>query len=188
MKILHRPVLTTILFGLISGLSFVPLEYALNPGVSGSNAICLILWLSAAGYAFLLGHWSRQKLPSIAYPILLLFLTVFLLDSIVAFFLLTPAVISWIRSGICFPQNGGIKLVVEALLWLAGAALVTAFTPGTVFGWALVSWFFFLLLALYFVIFENTTISAQNVYTLEVDPFEQARRRAEEILSNPGHD
>ena len=187
MKILQHPVMTTILFGLICGLSFVPLDLALNMLFLGSNAICLTLWLFAAGYAILLCRWSRQKLLPIAFPVLLLFLTIFLVDSMAGFFLLALAVISWIRSGLCFQQNGKIKLVVESLLWVAGSAPGNAFTPGSVFAWTPGIWMFFLLQALYFVFFDSTAVTHEKKYELEIDPFEQASRRAEDILSNPGN-
>ena len=172
MKCLQRPVPATILYGMIFGLSFILSEFALNLGTAGLYAVGLILWLSAAGYAFLLCRWSRQKLPSIAFPILLLFLTVFLVDSNVAYFLLVLAVISWIRSGICFPQNG---------------AMVTSLTPGSVLGWASIIWMIYLMQALYFVIFENKTDPAQCGNALEIDSFERASRRAQDILSSLNH-
>ena len=187
MEILQRPVLTTILFGLICGLSFIPLDLALNMVFLGSNALCLTLWLFAAGYAFFLCRWSQRKLKSIAFPIILLFLTIFLVKSMAAFFLMALAIISFIRSGVCFQQHGGIKLVVESLLWVVGAALVTVFTPESVGAWAPGIWMFFLLQALYFVIFDSSAVAHEKKYEIEIDPFEQASRRAEYILSNSRH-
>jgi len=185
MKILQRPVLTTVLFGLICGIFFIPLNLALNTMFSWPNAVCLALWLFTAGYAILLCRWSRQQQMPVSYPVLFLFLTVFVVQSIGAFFFLALAVISWVRSGLCYPGRHRIRLVVESLLCLAGSALVTVFTPGSALAWALGIWLFFLLQALYFAIFDSNTTSSHSQYEQEVDPFERASRLAEDILSAP---
>jgi hypothetical protein len=185
MKNLPRPVLTTVLFGLICGISFIPLNLVLNNFFFESNAACLTLWLFTAGYAILLGRWSRQKLMPVSYPVLFLFLTVFLVQSISAFFFLALAVISWIRSGICYQERRKIRLVVELLLCVAGGALVAVFTPGSALAWALGIWLFFLLQALYFALFDGNSATLDRQYEQEPDPFERASRQAEEILSAP---
>lgn len=184
MKVLQRPIVTTIGFGLICGLSFVPASLALSAIASWSRAICLTIWLFAAGYALLLSRWSSQKFSTIGFPILFLLLAVFLVDSIGGFFLLVLAVVSWIRSGICFPEKRGLKLAVELLLCAAGGAMVVVFKPGEAVGWALEVWMFFLLQSLYFVIFENKTIAPENMRNFGIDRFEQASRQAEAILEN----
>ncbi len=186
MKILQRPVLTTVLFGLVCGISFIPLNLVLNTMFFWPSTICLTLWLFSAGYALLLGHWSKNKIMPILFPLLILFIAAFLVKSIAAFFFLALAVISWIRSGICFREHSGIKLVVEMLLCVVGGALIAAFTPGSAFAWALGIWMFFLLQALYFVIFDSQNLAPQIKYKLEIDPFERASRRAEDILTTGG--
>jgi hypothetical protein len=185
MKIIKRPVPMTILFGFVSGMSFFPLKLILDYWFFRPNTVCLALWLFAAGYTLLLCSWSRQNLTSVSFPILFLFLTVFLVQSISAFFYLALAVIGWIRSGICYQERRGTRLVVELSLGLTGGALITVFTPGSTLAWALGIWLFFLLQALYFTIFGNLSAIADCQYGQEVDPFEQASRRAAEILSAP---
>ncbi|CAB1058087.1 hypothetical protein D1BOALGB6SA_2843 [Olavius sp. associated proteobacterium Delta 1] len=185
MKNSQHPVLTTVLFGLICGISLIPLNLVLNNMFFWPNAICLTLWLFTAGYAVLLCRWSKQKLMSVSYPILFLLLTVFLVQSIGAFFFLALAAISWIRSGLCYQERGKVRLVVELFLCVAGGALVTVFTPGSALSWALAIWLFFLLQALYFAIFDSNTPTLDSQYEQEVDPFERASRRAEDILSAP---
>ena len=185
MKILKRPVLMTILFGIVCGMFFFPLKLILDYWFFRPNTVCLTLWLFAAGYTLLLCLWSRQNLASVSFPILFLFLTVFLVQSIAAFFYLALASISWIRSGICYQERRGTRLVVELSLGLAGGALVAVFTPGSTLAWALGIWLFFLLQALYFTIFGNISPVSDCQYEQEVDPFEQASRQAEEILSAP---
>lgn len=186
MKILQRPVAATIGFGLICSLSFIPTSLIMNTVISWPNAISLTIWLFAAGYALLLCGWSGQKGSTIVFPILVLLLTVFLVNSIAAFFLLLLAVNSWIRSGICFPEKRGIKLAVELLLCALGSALMALFTPSTAMGWALGVWMFFLLQSLYFVVFENRIAATENKHKFRMDPFERASRQAEAILENCG--
>lgn len=184
MKIMKCPVAATIGFGLICGLSFIPLCLGLNVIVSRPNAFCLTIWLFAAGYSILLKSWSSQQSSAIVFPMLVLLLTVFLVDSTAAFFLLMLAVTGWIRSGICFPEKRGLKLAIEFLLGAAGGALAALCAPKTLFGWALGVWMFFLLQSLYFVIFENRTIAPENKREFGIDPFERASRQAEAILEN----
>ena len=184
MKILQRPIAATIGFGLICGLSFIPASLALSAVVSPSSAICLTLWLFAAGDALLLSRWSGQKFTTAAFPILVLLLAVFRVDSIAAFFLLMLAFTSWIRSGICFTEKRAIKLAVEMLLCVVGGTLVAVFTPGAAYGWAIGTWMFFLLQSLYFVIFENRIFAPETKHEFRIDNFERASRQAEIILEN----
>ena len=181
MKISHRPIRTTIFFGMICGLSFIPLDLALNYLFSWSSAICLALWLYVSGYSFLLIRWSKKVFLSIAFPLLILFLIIFLVKSTTAFVLLALVVISWIRSGICLQKYVGIRLAVEMLLSFVGGVLVVAFTPGSESAWALCIWMFFLVQALYFVFIEYAGNIEEE--TAQMDPFEQANRQAETILS-----
>jgi hypothetical protein len=187
MKILQNPIRATILLGLICGLSFSPLCLALSTLVSGPNAVCLSIWLFAAGYALFLSRWSGQKLSISVFPMLLLILAVFLVKSMPAFFLLTLMIIAWIRSGICYQKNKGARLVAEVLLCLLGGALVAVFTPASASAWALGAWMLFLLQALYFVMFGSESVTPADKYAFEVDPFERACRQAEEILSTAGN-
>ena len=112
MVISQHPIRTTIFFGLICGLSFIPANLALSYLLHGASVINLTLWLYAAGYALLLSRWSKKPILSAGFPLLLLFVTSFLVDSITAFYLLSLVVISWIRTAICFRNSGGVKLVV----------------------------------------------------------------------------
>ncbi|MDY7037725.1 MAG: hypothetical protein SV375_16375 [Thermodesulfobacteriota bacterium] len=185
MKILQRPIRTTIFFGLICGLSFIPLAMILNYFLSWSSSICLTLWLYIAGYSMLLTRWSKKGTASIVFPLMLLFLTVFLVDSISAFFLLALIVMSWIRSGICFKKRAGIGLLIELLICFFGGVLMVLFTPYSAFSWALGFWMFFLVQALYFVFIDVTAV--KTGYRGETDTFERAQKCAEDILSTGLH-
>jgi len=182
MIISQHPIRKTIIFGLICGLSFIPANLALNFLLPGPNATYLTLWLYAAGYSLLLSRWSKKPVLSGGFPLLLLLVTSFLVNSVAAFYLLSLVVISWIRSGICFRNPGGIKLVVELLLCVLGGIPAAVFTPGSAFTWVLGIWMFFLIQSLYFVIFENKANLSEDQY--ETDPFERASRQAQTILSD----
>jgi len=183
MKNIKHPIRNTIIYGLFCGLSFVPLSLTLDTVLSWPSAFCLALWLFISGYAILLSRWSNTALISIVFPLLLLVPTIFLVNSRILFFLLALSVISWVRSGICFQKPGGIRLAVELLLYFLGAVLLHGFMPGSVFGWGLGVWMFFLVQALYFVFFGPA--DTQQKASSRLDAFEQASRQAERILSSP---
>jgi len=180
-KAIKYPIPKTIAYGLICGLSFVPLSLALNAFIMWSSAVGLTLWLFLAGYALLLSHWGNKIQISTVFPLLLLVPAIFLNHSMVLFFILALMVISWIRSGICFPKPGVMGLAGELLLCLLGAVLVQVFTPGSVLAWALGVWMFFLVQALYFVFFVHT--DNQQEESIQMDAFERANRQADRILT-----
>ena len=179
----HHPIRTTIFFGLVCGLAFIPVNLALNYVVRGPSVNYLILWLYAAGYSLLLGRWSKNSILSIGFPLLLLLAMSFQVDSMAAFYLISLAIISWIRSGICFRNPSALQWAVELLLFTFGGILVMVFTPGSASAWMLGIWMSFLIQSLYFVFFENRAIISED--QSEADPFERASREAETNLSMP---
>ena len=179
---IHRPIRTSLLWGLLCGLLFFPLNFVLSSLISWSSAICLTFWLFLAGYAFVLSKWSKRKFLSSAFPLMFLCLSIFLVKSITAFFLLSLIVTSWIRSGIYFQGSVGIKLSMEILLCAIGGILITIYTPSATFSGGLVIWMFFLVQTLYFIIFDTSVTIPKETFTK--DPFEHASKCAEDILSN----
>jgi hypothetical protein len=181
MKITRRPMLTTILYGLLCGISFVPTVMVLSSFLYWSTAFRLAIWLSLAGYLIILTKWGRASLLSVVFPLLLLLLLVFWGDTNAAFLFLALGVLSWVRSGICF-QGGLLKtLGAEFALCLGGGALVAFFTPHSAVTWGLAVWMFFLIQSLYFVFFRDLDEAVEQ--KVELDPFELARSQAERILS-----
>ena len=181
MKAINHPILKTIVYGIVGGLSFVPMSLMLNAFIPWSRAVCLTLWLLITGYALLLNLWSNKfQLPAV-FPLLLLLPAIFLMDSPALFFILALIVISWIRSGICYQRTGVMGLAVELLLCFSGAVLVQMFTPASVLSWALGIWLFFLIQSLYFVFFEHTNRRREE--SAGMDAFERASREAERILT-----
>jgi hypothetical protein len=171
----------TIFYGLIWGLAFIPICVTLNLALDASYAIGLALWLCVAGDAILMSRWSNSSLSSLTFPLMLLFLAIFLVKSVTAFWLLALLVIGWIRSGICFQTSPASRLGVEVVLIITGCFLAGAFTFGSTLAASLGVWMFFLMQALYFVIFEDG--SNLTADTLQPERFEQARTLAEDILS-----
>jgi len=181
MKITRRPMLMTILYGLLCGVSFVPTVMVISSFVYWSTAFRLAIWLSLAGYLVMLTKWGRARLLSMVFPLLLLLLLAFWGDTNTAFLILALGVLSWVRSGICF-QGGLLKpLVAEFALCLGAGALVAVFTPHSAVTWALAVWMFFLVQSLYFVFFRDIGEAVEK--KVELDPFELARSQAERILS-----
>jgi len=129
----------------------------------------------------MLTSWSKKSFISAVFPLLLALAAIFWVNSISAFLLIALGVFSWIRSGICYPRQFTRRFFAEIVLCLGGGALVAILTPLSVLSWALAVWLFFLVQALYFVLFEKDDHTAQE--DIERDPFDQARTRAEKILS-----
>lgn len=181
MKITRRPMLMTVIYGLLCGISFIPIVMALSYFLYWPIAFRLTIWLYLAGYLVLLTRWAKVSLFSILFPLLLLVLLVFWGGSSPAYMFLALGILSWVRSGICF-QGGLLRtLGAEAALCLGGGALVAYFTPHSMIIWAMAIWMFFLVQSLYFVVFKG--IGEAEEEKVGLDPFEQARGQAEKILS-----
>jgi hypothetical protein len=178
MKITKRPIRTTVIFGLICGLSFMPLTLGLCTFFPWPIAFSIILWSYIAMYGFLLTRWSGKSPLSIIFPLLLLLIFVFVTSSNSAFVLVLLVIFSWIRSGICFKKRLSRVFGAEFLLTLGGAALIAWFTPHSTLTWALGIWMFSLVQSLYFVNFEDKSIEDK----VTMDPFEEAMLRAEKII------
>jgi len=181
MNISRKPMFTTIIYGLLAGISFIPMVMVMSSLIYWTAAFRLAIWLILAGYLVILTRWGRVSLLSIAFPLLLLLLLVFWGDTNSAFLFLALGVLSWVRSGICF--HGGLlkSLFTEAALCLGAGALVVFFTPHSTITWGVAVWMFFLVQSVYFVIFAD--FGKEQEEQVELDPFHQARSRAERMLS-----
>jgi hypothetical protein len=174
------PIRSTIVWGLIGGLVYIPLCSALSLMVFWPLGIQLSLWILLSGYAVLLSRWASRPLKSIGLPLLLLLLAAFLIESATVFLFSAIVMLSWIRSGTCFKRKPIVKrMAAEMGLGLASGLLVSGAVPGVTLVWALGVWLFFLIQALYFVLFEYQSDSQTKI---DVDPFEEAKMAAEKIL------
>lgn len=181
MKMTRRPMLSTILYGLMCGVTFVPVSMVLSYVIYWPEAFRLAIWSYLALYGLLLARWAKANPISIVFPLLILFLLVFWGNSNSAFLLLGLGILSWIRSGICFQRPLAKMLGVELFICIGGGALVAYFAPHSTLTWAMGIWMFFLVQSLYFVLMGETGGEEE---TLTLDPFEEAKRQAERILSN----
>jgi hypothetical protein len=181
MRSATKPIRSTIVWGLIGGLIFLPLCSVLNLIIFWPLGFRLSIWILLSGYAFLLFRWVSRPLQSMILPYLLLLLSALLIQSTTIFLFIGLVILSWIRSGICFKKWSLLKrLGAETGLCLAGGLLVYGAVPGATAVWALGVWLFFLIQALYFVLFEFQNHPHTKI---EVDPFEKAKMAAEKILS-----
>ena len=172
---------TTIIYGLLAGISFIPTVMVISNLVHWTAAFRLAIWLVLAGYLVILTRWGRVSLLSVVFPLLLLLLLVFWGNTNSAFLLLALGVLSWVRSGICF-QGGLLKTVAtEAALCLGTGALAVFVTPHSTITWGVLVWMFFLVQSVYFVVFAD--FGEEPEERVELDPFHQARTRAERILA-----
>lgn len=181
MKDTARPIRSTIVWGLLSGLVYLQLDIALNLMVPWPLGLQLLLWALLAGYGILLSRWASKPFAVNALPLLLLLTAAFLIQSTTVFLFAALGTLSWMRSGICFNQTPVLKrLGVEMGLGIAAGLPVSAVLPFATLSGALGVWLFFLIQALYFVVFEYRN---DPVARIEVDPFERAKMAAEQILS-----
>ena len=181
MKTIRHPIRSTILYGLMCGIAFVPLTQMITVLIPWHQAICLTLWCCLAGYAIMLNLWGEKIRRQTVFPLLILLPAIFLNNSIVLFFSLALIVAGWIRSGICYPKTGARGIAAELLLGFFAILLVMVLTPGSVFAWALGIWMFFLIQALYFIFFDITA-NHQNA-DVRLDAFDEASKKAEQILA-----
>jgi hypothetical protein len=172
--------LATVFFGLACALSFMPSAVALSYLFSWSTAFRLILWLYLAVYGFLLTRWAKVRFVSIIFPLLIGLFFALWGYSTTPFLLLAIGIFSWIRSGICFQRPLAKMLATELIISLGGSSLVAYFAPHSPATWAMGLWMFFLVQSLYFMVVRDTVDKEIDV---SLDPFEEARRHAEDILS-----
>jgi len=181
MKIWQRPVPTTLFLGLICGVSTIPLVLIFNLLTGDRPAFYLTLWLQVTIYGILLMRWYHKSVLLTAFPLMILFWAAFWIDATISYFLLASAILGWIRSGICFAEYPVGRFGVEAAISLGTCISVVWFPPSSALSWAMAIWMFFLIQALFFVFFGTVERNSQE--KIEIDPFEQARIKAEEIIA-----
>jgi hypothetical protein len=176
-----RPIRTTLMIGGLGALAWMLAAPAL--GWYGYHPLLRfgVLWLLTGLYALLLVRWSRRGLAGVIFPLVVLGLWGGLRPQAPGTVVMALAVLSWVRSGICFPVPPGRAALREVLVCGGGGLLVAVLAPNNTLSWALGIWLFFLVQALFFVVFE-TGGRAPDTRAAE-DPFERARRLAEEILA-----
>ncbi|SHK81590.1 hypothetical protein SAMN02745216_04132 [Desulfatibacillum alkenivorans DSM 16219] len=172
----------TIWYALACGLAFIPAYFCLNL-ISGPYwAFRMTLWVFLAGYAWLLRRWSGGKFLTCLFPLFLLLVLAFAGLPQTNFLVAAIVILAWIRSGVCFAGKGARSLAVELGVSAGGALLVNLLAPHSGLTWALAVWLFFLVQSLFFVMGPDSAAQAW-IDPYRPEPFEQARQRAERILS-----
>lgn len=179
---MKKPVRTTVFFGLLSALMVLPLSRLLTGSLGGIVAIKLVLWADLALYALLLCRWGKRPALSALFPLVLLLGAVLWPGPYAGFFLVVLAVISWIRSGICFTSTPLRSLFAEIATALGCGILIALWWPGSALAWASALWLFFLFQSLYF--FFVPLDEERRPPALPVDSFESARQKLESLLEN----
>ncbi len=179
MNTAKRPVRTTVFFGLMCALLFAAIGLFFEHTVFWAAFFRMFIFGCLAIYSFILASWSKKSRLSVIFPLLFLIVFNFAQNSNAAFLLLCLGMLSWIRSGICFQNAFSKSLGAEIIFSIGGGALVAYLNPYSTITWALGIWMFFLIQSLYFLLMTNLEPEEE---TLNTDPFEQARIRAEGIL------
>jgi hypothetical protein len=181
MKAKVKPVRSTIVWGLISGLSIFVLSRPVDLMLPWPLGFQLLLWVLLAGYATLLARWSSRALTAVALPLIVLLFAAMLIPSPPGMIIASIGILGWIRSGTCFNRPPIVKrYLVEIGLGLGASLPLYIAVSAVPLTGALGIWLFFLIQALFFVIFDYQGIRAGSV---EVDPFDNAKMAAEQILS-----
>jgi hypothetical protein len=181
MKRIHEPVRVTIAYGALCGIVHIPLSLAANLFFSPAVALRLVLWVYLAGYGLLLSGQGGRRPAGIAFPLLLLLVTALWALPMTAYLPACLGTLSWIRCGVPLRGSRLGRTTIELLLCFLGGATVAVLAPPVLLSRAVAVWLFFLLQALYFVLFEAAD---RSDVTGGIDPFVAARRAAERIVAD----
>ncbi len=174
----HRPVRTTIILGGLGALVWLLADWAAGGYWAWPPMTFGIIWLMTASYAMALVRWSGRSILAVVFPLLVLAITGGVTPRYGVALGLTLAVLSWIRSGICFPRAPLLSLFRELILCGGGGLVVALWGPSTPLSWGLGIWLFSLVQALFFILFEPVSRSSVP----PPDPFDLARHRIEDLL------
>ncbi|MFC1895524.1 hypothetical protein ACFL0Q_02525 [Thermodesulfobacteriota bacterium] len=177
-----QPVRTTVCVGLLYALVYIPMTTLLGLVVHTHLAVGLTLWGYLAFYGLLLGRWSSRSPLALVFSLLMPLAGVFFFPSPAVYLFLMLGSLTWMRSGVCFADQPGRRLLLELLTCLGGAGLVAFFPLHTRMTWALGIWMFFIVQALYFV--YSGDAQGNESQGSPRNPFARSMRTAEEILSN----
>ncbi len=178
MKSGQQAMIKTIFFGLAAGAAFIPATRFLSGFFSETLCFKSILLCYMAAYGFLLAKWTKTNLFPVFLPLVLLSILATCNISNTTFMISSLSILCWIRSCVCYKGNLLQRIMAESIVCLGPGLLVACLSPYSEPARALAVWMFFLVQSLYFVFLEE---SSGEKFT--GDHFEQARRKAEEILS-----
>lgn len=180
MKTSSQPMVTTLVFGVLCGLATVLFLSASRWSLFQDDLFEGMIWVYLAIYGWLLTRWSKISFFSILFPLALPLLLLFFKVPLSLFFVFSLFILSWVRSGLCFPGKLLGRFGLELSICFGGAALIRFLSPHSSLSWGLGVWLFFLIQSLYFL--SRTRPHNNFEEGPAADPFEKARRKAEEIL------
>ena len=178
------PLTATILYGLFGAAAFVPSIMAMGWVLKWPLPYNLTVWSLLAGYSLILGRMGGQGLKPVVAPLAALLAGALIINDRSVVLAIHLAGLIWLRSGLLRPGRALVKIAAEILTACGGAAMVAWFNPATPLALALSVWLFFLIQSLYFFMVEDVQGSSAREPAFKTDPFEQARRRAEAMLSD----
>lgn len=173
-----KPIRSTVWLGAMAGLVMAGALLLIAPFLGWTLTVNLTLAAVFVAYGRLLLHQADRG-PGAALLAGAILVAVALTGRTAGYLALLLGMLSWLRSGVCFPGPVLPKAMAELALCLGGAALVAIFGPRTPLAWGLGVWLFFLVQSLYFVAQSDGRASRDH----GGDPFEAARRRAERLLA-----
>ncbi len=175
-----KPIRTTIIFGIFSALLAIPCIYfqiffwgwPLTQNVFLASILIL--------YSLLLCRWSKTRITTVIFPLLLMAGLSILPGLHTGFILLALLIFGWLRTGICFHHAPIRAMIAETVTLTGGLVFIAFWWSHSNLALPLAIWFFFLLQSLYFYIAPlpqqtNTTFNSP-------DPFEQASREIQRLL------
>jgi hypothetical protein len=174
-----HPVRTTILYGFVAALLFIPGVILTGKIMAWPLAFRLVIWTIILGYSYLLVSWSGKGPIQIIFPQLILLAAALWSNSIIFFLVLTILVLGWTRQR-CFMKSSVKALLVETVVSGGAVALILFFNPYSTVSHAISTWLFFLVQSLYFVFFYPEATAGDITSS---DRFARASKQAEEILS-----
>jgi hypothetical protein len=125
----------------------------LSPAWIGrATGVNLALLIALAAYSVLLARLGGRGMGSLCGPIFILASVLAVCGSPAGFAVPAAASLAWVRSGICFPGPIARRAFAELICGPAALLLIFQLQPPGPFGWALGTWMFGLIQALYFVI------------------------------------
>ena len=174
------PVAASVIFAAAAALLFLAVTSLPLRMIHRATALNAAMFLGLAAYVGFLGRLSGKNYRDFFAPLLILSAVLVAAGSVTGFVIPAAAGLSWIRSGICFPEPKPRRAFAEVILCAAGLTLVWMLQPPGLSGWALSVWLFWLMQSLYFLV-----VGPEPGYLFERlgwKRFEAARSRAEVLL------
>lgn len=177
---MNPPVRATIVYGMLSAVSAMPLTGMLAAPLGRMTAFKLTIWAILAGYTLLLARMRSQRPAVLLFPMALLFGIALWPGMHSGFFFILLGVLAWIRSGIFFAHAPFRAAIAETLVLAGGTGLVALLEPAGPLAWTLAIWLFILIQCLYYFIVPMPSIGREQ--GTRADPFTTACREVQRIL------